>query len=222
MVHENFRFQPWYRKLKSLIDSRECGALYQVRFALRPGDGQGPDAYLDRQPYFQKMPEFLIKETGIHFVDVFRYLLGEPEWVMADLRQLNPVIQGEDAGFALFGLDQGRRALFDGNRLNDHAAVNRRLTMGEMRIDLERCTLELDGDGQIWRRDHGSNDRMSIALDFDIDSFGGGCVHDLQAHVVESLASGGTPENSAADYLKNLEIQEAIYRAHRDRQTITL
>ena len=31
------------------------------------GDGQGPRAYLDRQPYFQQMPRFLIHETAIHY-----------------------------------------------------------------------------------------------------------------------------------------------------------
>ena len=34
-------------------------------------------AYLERQPYFQTMPRFLVHETAIHLVDVFRFLLGE-------------------------------------------------------------------------------------------------------------------------------------------------
>ena len=98
IVHENFRFQPWYRRIKQLIEAAKFGQLYQLCFDLRPGDGQGRDAYLDRQPYFQQMPEFLIRETGIHFVDVFRFLCGEVASVWSDLRRLNPAIQGEDAG----------------------------------------------------------------------------------------------------------------------------
>ena len=53
VVHENFRFQPWYREAKRLVDAGMLGALHAVAFRLRPGDGQGPRAYLDRQPYFQ-------------------------------------------------------------------------------------------------------------------------------------------------------------------------
>ena len=44
------------------------------------------------------MPRFLIHETGIHLIDVFRYLLGEITGVFARLRRINPVIKGEDAG----------------------------------------------------------------------------------------------------------------------------
>ena len=65
---------------------------------MRPGDGQCPRAYLDRQPYFQEMPRFFVFETGVHMIDVFRFLLGEVTGVFARLRRLNPAIRGEDAG----------------------------------------------------------------------------------------------------------------------------
>lgn len=63
VVHDNFRFQPWYRKTKALVDEAELGEVYQLSFWLRPGDGQGPRAYLDRQPYFQHMKRFLVHES---------------------------------------------------------------------------------------------------------------------------------------------------------------
>ncbi len=59
---------------------------------LRPGDGQGPEAYLDRQPYFQTMEKFLIHETGVHWVDTFAYLFGPAQSVYAGLRRVNPAI----------------------------------------------------------------------------------------------------------------------------------
>ncbi|MEQ3679943.1 hypothetical protein [Pseudophaeobacter sp.] len=83
----------------------------QVTFRLRPGDGQGAEAHLDRQPYFQNMPRFLVHETAVHWVDTFRYLLGNPLSVYADLRRENPVIAGEDAGYVLFDHRDGVRAV---------------------------------------------------------------------------------------------------------------
>ena len=100
-VHENFRFQPWFREIRRLVDERAFGDLYAVSFRLRPGDGQGPRAYLDRQPYFQGMERFLVHETAIHLIDTFRFLCGGCEAVYADLRRLNPAIAGEDAGVIL-------------------------------------------------------------------------------------------------------------------------
>ena len=131
VVHENFRFQPWYAAAKRQIEEGALGEVYQASFRLRPGDGQGPRAYLDRQPYFQRMERFLVHETAIHFIDTFRYLSGEIAEVFADLRRLNPAIVGEDAGVILFNHASGARSLFDGNRLIDHRAENRRYTMGE-------------------------------------------------------------------------------------------
>ena len=66
VVHENFRWQPWYREAKRLIGKGQLGTLHSAAFRLRPGDGQGPQAYLDRQPYFQQMPRLLVYETAIH------------------------------------------------------------------------------------------------------------------------------------------------------------
>jgi D-apiose dehydrogenase len=158
VVHENFRFQPWHREIRRLLDGNLLGQVYQAAFRLRPGDGQGPGAYLDRQPYFQTMPRLLVHETAIHLIDTFRFLFGDVAGVFAALRKLNPVITGEDSGFILLDMENSVRCIFDGNRLSDHKARNRRMTMGEMLIEGERGVLALDGDGNISFRPHGSND----------------------------------------------------------------
>ncbi|MEO0635261.1 MAG: Gfo/Idh/MocA family oxidoreductase [Pseudomonadota bacterium] len=213
IVHENFRFQPWYRAMADLLVNNRVGDVYQMTFRLRPGDGQGPHAYLARQPYFQTMPRFLVHETAVHFVDVFRYLMGEPSWVWADLRTLNPVITGEDAGLIVFGFEDGRRAVFDGNRLADHAAKDPRRTMGEALLEGSAATMELNGYGQLTIREHGQESMTAVEVASHPTRFGGGCVPALQAHVVEHLLHGSALENQAFDYLKSMELVEAIYRS---------
>ena len=167
IIHENFRFEPWYRAAKGLLDQGALGDIYQITFRMRPGDGQGPDAYLARQPYFQKMPRFLIRETAIHFIDTFRYLLGEIVGVSADLRRLNPAIAGEDAALLTFRFASGVRGVFDGNRLADHQADDRRKTMGEMSIEGAKGTLRLDGYGRLFQRKHGSNEDVPSCVSLD-------------------------------------------------------
>ena len=211
VVHENFRFQPWHREAKRLIDRGALGAMQQVTFRLRPGDGQGPDAYLDRQPYFRTMPRFLVHETAIHFVDTFRFLLGEVTGVFARLARLNPAIAGEDAGIVLFEFRGGARGLFDGNRLVDHAARNRRLTMGEMWIEGSDAVLRLDGDGRLFLRPRGREQEERVAFAWEDRGFGGDCVHALQRHVVGHRLAGTPLENGGDDYLANLRLEAAIY-----------
>ena len=108
MVHENFRFQPWYRKLKELIADGAIGnKIHQISLRMRMGDGWSSEAYLDRQPYFRNMQRLLIYETGIHYIDVFRFLLGDIDSVYAKLRHLNNNIKGEDSAVVIFEFDNG-------------------------------------------------------------------------------------------------------------------
>ena len=217
VVHENFRFQPWYAEIKRLLDSDALGQVYQATFRLRPGDGQGADAYLNRQPYFQKMERFLVHETGIHFIDTFRFLFGEVADVFAELRRLNPAIAGEDAGIVIFRHRNGVCAVFDGNRLIDHPARNHRLTMGEMIVEGERAVLRVDGDGNLFTRALHSNAWQPLAFAKSDIGFGGDSVYRLQRHVVDHLQGRGPIMNTAKDYLANLEVEEAIYRSAGNR-----
>lgn len=222
VVHENFRFQPWYRAIKRVMDQGTLGTLHQATFRLRPGDGQGPQAYLDRQPYFQQMPRFLVHETAVHWIDTFRYLLGNPVSVYADLRRMNPAIAGEDAGYLLFEHPGGVCALFDGNRHLDHAADNKRRTMGEALFEGTNGSLSLLGDGSLWLRPFDAQDAQQVLAPDTHEGFGGDCVHALQSHVVHSINAGGVLENTATDYLRVIEIEDAVYRSASEGRRIGL
>lgn len=213
IVHENFRFQPWYGVVRDWLEAGRLGEVYQACFRLRPGDGQCPDAYLARQPYFQTMERFLVHETAIHFVDVFRFLFGEVTAVTARLRRLNPAIRGEDAGIVLFEHAGGAHTLFDGNRLVDHAARNCRRTMGEMLVEGARGVLRLDGEGRLWHRPHGDAAEAPVAFECPAAGFGGDSVLRLQRHVVAHIRDGTPAANTGRDYLPNLRIEAAIYEA---------
>lgn len=221
VVHENFRFSPWYREARAMVDAGQLGQLHSVAFRLRPGDGQGADAYLARQPYFQQMPRFLVHETAIHFIDTFRYLVGEVVAVNASLRQVNPAISGEDAGYIIFEFAGGPTGLFDGNRLNEHAAEDLRRTMGEMWLEGSGGVLRLDGAGRLYFKPHGQPETEHI-YDRGPDTFAGGACQRLQAHVVEHLLEGGALENAATDYMRNVRIEEAVYESNRLGRRILL
>jgi len=213
IVHENFRFQPWYRRIAQAMGEGRIGSPLQATFRLRPGDGQGPRAYLDRQPYFRQMPRLLIHETGVHWIDTFRFLFGMPVAVYADLRRINPAIAGEDAGYVLFDHPGGVRALFDGNRHLDHAADNTRRTMGEALIEGTQGTLSLGGGGAVTLRAFGDPSVQTLLAPDSSPGFGGDCVHRLQSHVVAGVLDEAPFENRAENYLAVMEVEQAIYRS---------
>lgn len=214
VVHENFRFAPWFREMRRCIDAGFFGRVHGIAFRLRPGDGQGPEAYLDRQPYFQQMPEFLVRETAVHFIDTFRFLMGEVRAVSARLRRLNPVIAGEDAGLLIFEFDDERAGLFDGNRLNGHPTTNLRRTMGELWLEGECGVMRLDGEARLWWQPHQGVETPHAYDDGAGRGAFGGASTALQAHVLAHLRQGAALENGARDYLANLHVQAAAYHSH--------
>lgn len=223
VIHENFRFQPWYRATKAFLDGPDMGRVFQARFALRPGDGRGADAYLARQPIFQSMPRFLFHETGVHLIDLFRWLLGPVQSVYAEHQRLNPAISGEDCGLIILHHANGARSMFDGNRLSDHASPDLRRTMGEMRIEGEGGVLDLDGTGGLQFRAFGETHNREIPVpSYDRTSFGGGCVARLIDHVIDAKRGGQRPENLAEDYLPVVDIVAAAYHSAETGQRVML
>lgn len=220
-VHENFRFMPWFMEAHRLIRAGAIGRPLNITFRLRPGDGQGPEAYLSRQPYFQQMPRFLIHETGIHLIDVFRYLLGEIRGVFARLRRINPVIKGEDAGLVIFDFADGVAGLFDGNRHVDHPSQDTRMTNGVLLVEGDQGVLRLDGYGKLFlRKLRGEEAEHPYA--WQDRGYGGDCVYGQSKHIVEHLTKGTPLVNSGRDYLRNLAIEEAVYRSALEGRFITL
>ncbi|MEL6584583.1 MAG: Gfo/Idh/MocA family oxidoreductase [Pseudomonadota bacterium] len=213
IVHENIRFQPWYRRIKEVVEAGTLGDLHRAAFSFRTGDGQGPIAYLDRQPYFQTMPRLLIHETGVHWIDTFRFLFGEAEAVDADLQRMNPAIVGEDAGRFTLRYANGLRATFDGDRCLDSGAENPRLTFGTFMLEGTAGTLRLKTDGSVHLRPFKQITETEILPAFTGGGFAGDCVHATNAHVLTALKGDGTFENTALEYITNLEIVEAVYRA---------
>ena len=222
VIHENFRFMPWIRKAKEVIDSGILGQILNVQFNLRPGDGQGSNAYLARQAYFQDMPKFLIHETGIHIVDVFRYFFGEPHSVYAQLRRCNPVIKGEDAGTVIFQFSHNLQAILDGNRLLDHNSSNPRRTMGECQVEGTQGTVNIDGEGRIWLRRKDEQISNEIPYEWQDANFGGDCVYQTIKHIVQHYLQGSLLENQGVEYLNNILVEQAIYESHEQRSCIDL
>ena len=222
VVHENFRFMPWFREAKRVLESGALGTPLNVTFRLRPGDGQGPDApYLARQPYFKEQQRFLIHETAIHLIDVFRLLLGEITGVFARLRRFNPIISGEDAGIVVFDFASGAMGVFDGNRHLDHPADDTRMTNGVMFLEGTGGTLRLDGYGNLFLKPHGKGERPH-AYAWEDRGYGGDCVYHQTLHAVAHLRDSAPVVNDGRSYLRNIAIEEAIYRANDEARFIQI
>jgi D-apiose dehydrogenase len=219
MVHENFRWQPWYRAIKQVQTAGTIGEFTHVSFSMRTGDGWGSEAYLARQPFFREYPRLLVYETGVHFIDTFRFLLGDVVSVFAHLRRLNPVIRGEDAAQLLLEFSNGATAVWDANRYNEVEAESPRYTFGSLRIDGTGGHLTMDTTSTIRIKPLGEPARDLEYARANVN-FAGDCVYFLQRHFVDCMATGDDFESNGFDYLKTIAVVEAAYESAALKQAV--
>jgi len=210
MVHENWRWQPWYREIKKLVTDGTIGNVFHASVHCRMGDGWGEDAYLARQPFFREYERLFIFETGVHFLDTFRFLFGEVNSVYAHTARRNPVIKGEDSALIICHCDNGVTAVLDANRYNESEADNPRYTFGTARIEGDLGHLELDFEGRIFLKKLGQAQREHLYQP-SRDGFAGDCVFAVQRHFVEAMIDGSEFESTVTDYARSVQLVESAY-----------
>ena len=220
MVHENWRWQPWYRQIKRIAEQGDLGSMTHIHVLTRLGDGWGPEPY-KRQAFFRQYPRLLLHETGIHFVDTFRFLLGDVQSVFASLQRSNPVIRGEDSGLLQLKFASGATAVWDANRVTESDAPDPRLTFGEIRVDFSGGHLTVDSTSRLEMKKFGEP-KVHVPFEFRRDTFAGDCVYAVQRHFVDCLASGSEFEGNASDYLRSIEVVEAAYESNETKSVVQM
>lgn len=213
MVHENWRWQPWFRRAKALIDSGAIGAPIGYQMLVRQGDGMGPKPY-PNQPYFARMPQLLIYETLIHFADTARFLFGDIESVTARTRKLNPLIQGEDRALLLLSHASATDGVIDGHRFRDPEPPGP--AMANSFLEGESGSLRVLATGEVLLNGE------SVYQPGPLIGYKGDCVRFTQEHFLDHLRNGTPLENSVEGYLGSFAVTTAAYRSARERRTVDL
>jgi len=207
MVNENWRWQAWYRHIKRILDEGRLGDVFYTKFMMRTGDGWGDEPYTV-QPYFKNMEKFLMFETGIHFIDTFRFLFGEISSVYCQARRINPVIRGEDLSIMIADFSSGLTAVFDANRVA-HAPIERSPTYGNLIVEGTEGNLRLNDEGRIF-----ITNRCGIETEYVYeipDGYKGGSAVAAQQHFIDCLSGGRPFETAGTDYLTNMRILFSCY-----------
>lgn len=222
MVNENWRFRPWFREMRRLLDEGKVGASYFARF-IRRNQRTLPEPRFGGQPYFVEMPKLVIYESGIHYIDTFRFLLGEIESVYCQTKRIGPIQAGEDLAvfilnFAPNESGESPLGLVDYNWCSqpeyEYSLAD------DFRLEGREGTMVTKGDGVVHLlRNDGKTDSIET-LDAPAgykESF-----RATQAHFAHSLLEQGEFETGGRDNLKTLAAVFAAYQSAEKKQLITL
>ncbi len=211
LIHENWRWQPWYREARRLLDDGLLGKPFHLGFVIRGGDGRGPEPY-SVQPYFRSMPRLLVYETLVHFLDTMRFLGGEFEELYCRTARVNPAIVGEDQALIAARMEGDIDGLIDANRIGGQGLPE--IAFGSMRFEGDRAALRMDPQGNLFLTQYGEPERPHLYA-IPAAGYRGDSVLATQQHVVDCLASGHPAESEGRAYLKTVEAVEACYRSAR-------
>ena len=209
MIHENWRWQPWYRAVHNAIAAGRIGAPIGYAFITRCRDGLGDNPY-PRQSYFRDLRRFLIDEALVHHLDTARFLFGDIEAVYAQALRRNPRIAGED--FALIAVTHktGVQGWIDGHRFLDPEQDGPVLGTAFFEGEQGRLRVVPTGDVYLGQALLWTNNVTS--------GYRGDSVRATQAHFISCLREGTAFESAGRAYLHTFAAVEACYRstaAHR-------
>lgn len=209
MVHENWRFRKYYRRIAELQRREAIGELRHVRLDfLSSGmiaDADGKRPALVRQPFLKTLDRMLIMEILIHHLDTLRFLLGEMEVRSARLFRSNDAIIGEDGAIVVLERREDGLPVHIVSSLAVHGEpplpTDRLRVIGtEGMIVLNGARLEVTGC-------------LASVETFDPDETYQGAYDAAIAHFVDGLRGDKAFETAPSDNLKTLAIVEAIYAA---------
>ena len=206
MVHENWRFRPYYRQLGAWLREGRIGRVLQAQLTLLSSglvaDARGRLPAIERQPFMATLERALVMEVLIHHIDTLRFLLGDMRLVHAQIGRGSLAMAGEDRATLSFATAGGATALLLANLAvagEPPGLTDRLLLVGES------GTIRLDGDTLACGGARAETIRYDLAAAYS-DSYAA-----VIGHFLERLTSGEAFETSPEDNLRTLRLVEDVY-----------
>lgn len=213
MIHENWRWQPWYRAAHEMISGGDIGTPIGYGFRTRTRDGTGPEPY-PRQSYFRHLQRLLIDEALVHYIDTARFLFGDIVSVYAQASRRNPHVTAEDQAILVLSHGGTVHGWIDGHRFLDPHPDGP--AMGDAFFEGETGTISIQNTGDVYRN-------RELAWKNTITAgYRGDSVRATQAHFISSLKRGAPFESGGRQYLGTFAAVEAAYRSAAGRRCVAL
>jgi len=101
-VHENYRWQPQFRRVKAILDEGIIGKPFRCKTGFNTAF-----PVFETQPFLATLENFALTDQGSHQFDVLRYLFGEARSIYTQIQTVNPTIKGEDVATSLLRMKNG-------------------------------------------------------------------------------------------------------------------
>jgi predicted dehydrogenase len=221
MIHENWRFRPWYRALRAEIDAGTVGRPTRLRIAHRDTRALRPDGFAS-QPFLMTMPRLILMEMGCHLVDTARYLIGEIQTVSATLGRFGGRTRGEDVAMLSVYFAGGALGLLDMSWCTPPEVARPEWALNETVVEGNAGALRLQPDGSLlFVSLTGRPERRPVPMPPDDEVYLEGFIA-TQRHFIDGLVYGTPHETRGSDTLRTMDVIWAAYRSAEEGITVAL
>ena len=220
MVHENFRFQKIFRRIRAILDSGEIGETTFARLSWR----NDIDVY-SNQPYLLNTERFMIMDVGIHMLDLAQFLMGDADTVNCLNQSVKQDLAGEDAATIMLHHTNAATTVIDISYATIRRPSSFPQTLGV--VEGRKGTIQIL-EGEILRVHTDETVRDEVIED-DKRNWTSApwtqiqdSIPRIQQHFIDCLKSTNPFETSVRESLKTYSLAEAAYKSAAMSQLVNI
>lgn len=213
MIHDNWRWHPWYRAAQRMIAEGAIGPVISYGFRSRANDGLGNEPYAS-QAYFRGLNRLIIDQNLVHHIDTARFLFGEIDMITAVAGRRNRQVAAEDWAILTLTHDRPIHGWIDGHRFRDPGSSG--AVAGDATFEGENGTLSILPHGDVV-----CNQRLAWQNTVS-EGYRGDSVRAAQAHFIACLETGTPFETSGTAYLPTFAAVQAAYRSLEEGRRVCI
>jgi predicted dehydrogenase len=219
-VHENYRWQPQFRRVKEILDSGVIGNPFRCETAFLTAF-----PLFETQPFLAELEEFALTDQGSHQFDVLRYLFGEVETIYCEKQTVNPTIKGEDVTTSVLKMKNGMVCI---QKISFSSPLEKEIfPQTTLLIEGDKGSIRLDGEFEIsitsaigtskeiiqmrsysWQTDRLKPEPPAIV--------------DINQNILDDMYGTAKAENTGDDNFETVKLVWAAYKSANTGQVVRL
>jgi len=219
-VHENYRWQPQFRRVKEILDSGAIGNAFRCETSFITAF-----PLFETQPFLAELEEFALTDQGSHQFDVLRYLFGEAETIYCEKQTVNPKIKGEDVTTSILKMKSGAICI---QKISFSSPIEKEIfPQTTLLIEGDKGSIRLDAEFEIsittpsgttkevvpmltysWQTDRLKPEPPSIV--------------DINQNILNDMLALGNAENTGDDNFKTVQLVWAAYESAASGKIVNL
>lgn len=219
-VHENYRWQPQFRRVKEILDSGVIGTPFRCETAFITAF-----PVFETQPFLAQLTEFALTDQGSHQFDVLRYLFGEVQTIYCEKQTVNPTIKGEDVTTSLLKMENGVVCI---QKISFSSPLEKELfPQTTLLIEGDKGSIRLDAEFEISiTTPEGTTKEVVPMLSYSWQTDRlkpePPAIVDINQNILNDMLGTGKAENTGDDNFKTVQLVWAAYESARSGKVIRM